>query len=88
MDVMDVDAQYNKMPPSSVSFYFQNRQRSARVTSEALTALQPENPVNTEAENKAAYETHWKALHAFALTIEPDADGVVFIRRYHLPRRD
>ena len=87
MDVMDMDAQYNKMPPSSVSFYFQNLQRSARVTSEALTALQPAHPVLTEAENKAAYETHWKTLHAIALTIEPGADGVVFIRRYHLPGR-
>ena len=87
MDVMDADPQYNRMPPSSVSFYFQNLQRSARVTSEALTALQPAHPVDTEAEAKAAYEVHWETLHAIALTIDSGADGVVFIRRYHLPKQ-
>ena len=86
MDEMDKDAKFNNMPPCSVSFYFQNGQRSARVTSEALAALLPSLPVETEAENIAAYQKHWKSLHAIALRIDPDPAGVVHIRRYHLPR--
>ncbi|WEE79265.1 hypothetical protein LZ683_07815 [Comamonas testosteroni] len=88
MDLMDDDALYNRMPPSSVSFYFQNLQRSARVSSEALAALERGLSVNSEADNLAAYRANWEALHAIASRIEPDADGVVYIRRYHMPRPD
>ena len=76
------------MPPSSVSFYFQNLQKSARVTSEALAALQPALPVNTEVENLASYKAHRETLHAVPTTIEPGADGVTYTRHYHLPRHD
>lgn len=84
MEVIDQKAEFNGMEPKSVSFYFADGRRSARVTQTALEALEHGTVLNSEGDFLGAYGRHWERLHAKAAEVPPDADGVVCIKMEHL----